>query len=203
LHDAIVSPLTTRSKPYGVYKCTRNTRLGQSSFPLAVRRPWTISLAGRRSADAFFVGPRLIDVAAPTRPRVCNSPFFSRLVQHDVPAKSWFLGRPRPLTRLSTLPAKGSLWVHRTLFTSPRGASPVPICRRTSGVPTRGPSCAGVPCVPQPTEDNRMDSMNDFQKANTPMKLTTSLWMLSLIPLVAGLLCTEARSSCDSLGVLT
>ena len=48
-----------------------------------------------------------------------------------------------------------------------------------------------------------MDSMNDFQKENTPMKLTKSLWMLSLIPLLAGLLCNEARSSFDSLEVLT
>ena len=29
-----------------------------------------------------------------------------------------------------------------------------------------------------------MDSMNDFQKENTPMKLPKSLWMLSLISLV-------------------
>jgi hypothetical protein len=160
-------------------------------------------LQGGGLRTPFLFGPRLIGVTAPTRPRVCNSPFFSRLVQHDVPAKSWFLGRPRPLTRLSTLPAKGYLWVHLTLLTSPRGASPVPICRRTSGVLTRGPICAGVPCVPQLTEDNRMDSMNDFQQENTPMKLPKSLWMLSLIPLVAGLWCNEARSSFDSLEVLT
>src|SRR5262245_65253739 len=151
----------------------------------------------------FLFGPRLIGVAAPTRLRVWNSPFFSHLVQHDVPAKSRFLGRPKLQTRLSTLPAKGYLWVHLTLLTSPRSASPVPICRRTSGVPTRGHICAGVPCVPQPTEDNRMDSMNDFQKENTPMKLPKSLWMLSLISLLAGLLCNEERSSFDSLEVLT
>ena len=139
----------------------------------------------------------------PYSQRVYPSPIFQRLVQGDVPAKSRFLGRPRLLTRLSTLPAKGYLWVHLTLLTSPMGASPVPIWRRTSGVPTRGHICAGVPCVPQPTEDNRMDSMNDFQKENTPMKLTKSLWMLSLISLLAGLLCNEARSSFDSLEVLT
>jgi len=132
-------------------------------------------LQGGGLRTPFLFDPRLIGVAAPTRPRVWDFPFFSRLVQHDVPAKSWFLGRPRLLTRLSTLPAKGYLWVHLTLLTSPMGASPVPICRRTSGVPTRGHICAGVPCVPQPTEDNRMDSMNDFQKENTPMKLLKSL----------------------------
>jgi hypothetical protein len=160
-------------------------------------------LQGGGLRTPFLFDPRLIGVAAPTRPRVWDFPFFSRLVQHDVPAKSWFLGRPRPLTRLSTLPAQGYLWVHLPLLTSPRGASPVPICRRTSGVPTRGPICAGVPCVPHPTEDNRMDSMNDFQQENTPMKLPKSLWMLSLIPLLAGLWCNEARSSFDSLEVLT
>jgi len=33
-----------------------------------------------------------------------------------------------------------------------------------------------------------MDNLNDFRKESTLMKLTKSLWMLSLIPLLAGLL---------------
>jgi hypothetical protein len=33
------APLTTKSNPYGVCKCTRNAPLGQSAFRLAARHP--------------------------------------------------------------------------------------------------------------------------------------------------------------------
>jgi hypothetical protein len=44
---------TTRRCPHGVYKHRRNDRLGQSLFT-AARRPWTLFIARRRSASAFF-----------------------------------------------------------------------------------------------------------------------------------------------------
>jgi hypothetical protein len=50
------APITTRSRPHGVGKCTRNAHLEQSVLFMAVRRPWTVSVSRRRSAGAFFVG---------------------------------------------------------------------------------------------------------------------------------------------------
>src|SRR5262249_27635798 len=45
--------MTTRKCPHGVYKHTRNDRLGQSLFT-AARRLWTLFVSRRRSAGAFF-----------------------------------------------------------------------------------------------------------------------------------------------------
>jgi hypothetical protein len=52
------APLPTRSNPYGLHKYTRNARPGQFRCPIAARRPWTISVAGRWAAGAFFIRPQ-------------------------------------------------------------------------------------------------------------------------------------------------
>jgi hypothetical protein len=46
----------TRRSPHGIYKHNGNDWLGRYPFFLAVRRPWTLSVARRRSAGAFFCG---------------------------------------------------------------------------------------------------------------------------------------------------
>src|SRR5262249_59623386 len=51
------APSTTRSRPHGVYKCTRSALLGQSAFFISPRRPWAVSVPRRRSAGTFFLRP--------------------------------------------------------------------------------------------------------------------------------------------------
>ena|GEM_PF-2439174 len=63
----------------------------------------------------FLFGHRIAGIAAYTKPRVWASPFFPRLVQHNFPAKSRFLVRPRLLTRSSSLPTEeASLYSSRS-----------------------------------------------------------------------------------------
>jgi hypothetical protein len=58
---------------------------------------------------AFISLPRIPCWGNPYSQRVRPSPVFLRLIQRDVPIKSRFLGRPRLLTRLLSLPARRRL----------------------------------------------------------------------------------------------
>src|SRR5262245_28765689 len=51
------APLTTRSNPYGIYKCTRSAQLEQSVLLRPTRRPSTVSILWERSEGAFFIRP--------------------------------------------------------------------------------------------------------------------------------------------------